>query len=237
MGMTRKVEIFKRAHSIFFQVLRLGRPIGIIKSVFILFRSLTKKEGKTEAIQGFTYTYFKALAEISLALFFLFDHVLYLGRVYFLFECGEIILIQLKIVKNQNLLQRCDYLSNFFWLCECFATIISDCMQIHVLQNKLAQEVLKFTIMKINFQLQSLARQKTAQEINDIKEKIDNSILNIIRSIIDTPVYLYFFNLLNSLQVALHFMNPKFLDPAFVGVLGAITSLIGCYQAWPKKQV
>jgi len=30
-------------------------------------------------------------------------------------------------------------------------------------------------------------------------------------------------------------MNPKFLDPAFVGVLGTMTSLIGAFQAWPKK--
>jgi len=180
MGMTRKV-------------LRWGRPIGIIRNVFLMLKGLSKKDGKTDA-QGLTFTYFKTLADISLALFFLFDHVLYLGR--------------LKIVKNQNILQRCDYLSNFFWLCECIATIVSDCMQIHVLQNKLAQE--------------SLARQKTVEEINDIKEKIDNSILNIIRSVIDTPI-------------ALHFMNPKFLDPSFIGVLGTITSLIGCYQAWPKK--
>jgi len=180
MGMTRKV-------------LRFGRPIGIIRNIFVLLKALRNKD-KTEGASGVFYTYFKTLAEASLALFFLFDHVLYLSR--------------LKVVENQNLVQRCDYLSNFFWLCECIATIISDCTSIHVLQGKLAQE--------------SLSRQKSLEEINEIKERIDNSILNIIRCIIDVPV-------------ALHFMNPKFLDPAFVGVLGTMTSLIGAFQAWPKK--
>jgi len=113
MGMTRKV-------------LRFGRPIGIIKNIFVLLRTLRRKD-KSDGASTIFYTYFKTLAEACLALFFLFDHVLYLSK--------------LKVVENQNLVQRCDYLSNFFWLCECASTIISDCTSIHVLQGKLAQEV------------------------------------------------------------------------------------------------
>ena len=75
-----KFDSKKKNELIIFQVLRWGRPIGIIRNVFLMLKGLSKKDGKTDA-QGLTFTYFKTLADISLALFFLFDHVLYLGRV------------------------------------------------------------------------------------------------------------------------------------------------------------
>lgn len=62
-------------------------------------------------------------------------------------------------MENQSLVQRCDYLSNFFWLCECIATIIADCTSIHVLQGKLAQEV--FEIYENNGLIPFLVTLKT----------------------------------------------------------------------------
>jgi len=63
-------------------VLRFGRPIGIIRNIFVLLRTLRRKD-KAEGPSAVFYTYFKTLAEASLALFFLFDHVLYLSKVFF----------------------------------------------------------------------------------------------------------------------------------------------------------
>jgi len=60
--------------------LRFGRPIGIIRNIFVLLRTLRRKD-KTEGPSAVFFTYFKTLAEACLALFFLFDHVLYLSKV------------------------------------------------------------------------------------------------------------------------------------------------------------
>jgi len=137
------------------------------------------------------------VADLNLMLFFLFDHILYLGKI--------------GLIKQDYLRMKADYLSNLFWLGECIFTIIADCIDIHLLQKKLHKEAAN-------------EKDKNFFGVNhEITAKTDAAIVDILRSIIDIPI-------------ALHFMNDKFLTPGYVGILGVITSYLGCYQNWPASK-
>mmetsp|Transcript_13932 Transcript_13932/g.21960 ORF Transcript_13932/g.21960 Transcript_13932/m.21960 type:complete len:113 (+) Transcript_13932:179-517(+) len=107
------------------KILRWGREISAFYGIAKLYKA--HSEGKVtenyNKINNKVYIYSKILSDFSLALFFILDHILWFSKI--------------GVLKNDALKNKSDLLSNIFWLLECVFTVISNNVEIYLLNKKI----------------------------------------------------------------------------------------------------
>ncbi|KAL4459997.1 hypothetical protein ABPG74_003523 [Tetrahymena malaccensis] len=108
--------------------------------------------------------------------------------------------------KNPELTKFADFYSSFWWFLDCLFGLTSNVLEIkHLFELNIAERL--------------SSNENKNEKIKTNKARIDAAIVDAFRNIFDIPV-------------AVGFMYPQLVSPGTIGVFGAITSYIGCYQNW-----
>jgi len=93
--------------------------------------------------------------------------------------------------------------------------MVANIIEIDLLNNKI-----RFTISEVEKD-KDMKEKSNCGVITECTKRQEECLVDLLRNMIDIPV-------------SIAYLYPQFLDPTTVGVLGTITSCIGCYQNWPS---
>lgn len=110
------------------KILRFFKQIGIMREIIRLLKAHFGKQTDPSDLETMrSYVVFKVLGDLSLGLFFLADHVLWLCKT--------------NLVNRPSLQASADFLSNLFWLLDCLFTILHRSISLH-LRNRTLKTIL-----------------------------------------------------------------------------------------------
>jgi len=146
----------------------------------------------------------RSLSQFFGALYFLSDHILYAYKIGLMVERPK-----------SSIVSATDVFNNLVWLLEDVLCIVADAIDVHNVQLKLQEMRDKG--------LHSKQSEGRKQYVDTLKQ--NNLLLwDIVRAAGDVPV--------STKQIIIFFLDSTKFSSTFVGAIGVVTSLIGCYQAW-----
>lgn len=134
-------------------------------------------------------------------------------RVFYLLTDHALLCYRINLVKSHFgdwKLPLLDSFNNFMWLFEVILTLIANSYELNTLETELV------TMQDKNYhQMQGKERDLYQNTLNRLKI----TQLDTIRGVGDLPLILFF-------------MRKELFSGSFIGGMGVITSIIGCYQCW-----
>lgn len=118
------------------KVFRVGVPIGLSLNIFNILNQYKKSEVSLyNKFSNKHYVSFKILDDLSLILYFLADHIVFLCRLGF--------------IKNEKVQSKADYISNLFWLLESIFCILHNTVELLLIQTNIQESVSLYKKVKL----------------------------------------------------------------------------------------